>query len=799
MLGLQGVVLYDENGCPLEPTAGGLEAICGKLEDILDVLSNGSIEVTPGDGWDLLFDGLGADIVASIEAQTEDITDALQAICDKLDAGITVNAVQSGTWDVTVDGEVALDTDTIQAIADAIGDADLTVTIGGQDVTLDVNITNEDLTVTLSQDSLDALEDITVMVEIKNEDPIEITGEVTIDGDVSVDWTGMQDALNGLEVEITNFADLVDLLEDATLTVTIDGEVTIDQDQIDSIIDAIKDVVRVDYEPIDFCVFDADGNVIPSVQIFREKKYNDAGNVVSDSTVLSQFDIGTSAWTAYTPAGGETVGKCPSEKISDHFVDGPCSEGGTEPSANTWTLFSKFPNPHPDAASYPGITHIGSLVAGGGTSTHPGISSLSSANFDPDQGSQWDAISVSGGVATVTAGPNGTGSFLEHMTNVHPQCNGDLWLGRYGGYALAPGSAGNPTLAEGYILLSDGNVSGSSYTLGAPVLPAGLTATQLEAALVSGGFTAAEATSLVANGHAGTDVLNTPGVNFINGVFDAGAPTPFGVCISAVPQSINGWNVFAMCSETQPADDSNGHFWMQGAPSSFAATLQYETGPSGDPDCGDAPVGGETEQALPVTDKCLYEKMCELIDAVNNNTPIDYTSILNGILAATQAVDANTDTVEALLATINTTLGTLDSDDDGTALASILTSINNAITELQAIDANTDTLEALLTALATTVTTEGDQTQAILTQILNKMCTDTDTPLTQVSGTGNVPAGLKSVTIKSTAGGTLVDGVYPLNINESISFGTDRGNCINELLPAIALTGGARVWVGLRD
>lgn len=307
------VQIVDECGNVVSPgdIGGSDPQVVTCLEDIKDILANQSITVTPDDAWANLFDGLSSEIVASIEAQTTAITDSLQEICDKLDAGITVNAVQSGEWNVTVDGEVSLDADTISAIADAIADADLTVTIGGQDVTLDVNITNDPLTVTLSQDSLDALEDLTLTVEIANADPIEITGSVTIDGDVSIDWTGMQDALNGLEVEITNFDDLVSALEDATLTVTVDGEVVIDQDQIDSLITAITDVVRTDFEPISSaCLFDADGNVIPDAMFFREKQYNSLGAVVSDNTVISQFDLATNTWGAYTVPTGAYVGKC---------------------------------------------------------------------------------------------------------------------------------------------------------------------------------------------------------------------------------------------------------------------------------------------------------------------------------------------------------------------------------------------------------------------------------------------------------------------------------------------------------
>lgn len=49
--------------------------------------------------------------------------------------------------------------------------------------------------------------------------------------------------------------------------------------------------------------------------------------------------------------------------------------------------------------------------------------------------------------------------------------------------------------------------------------------------------------------------------------------------------SINGWNVFAVCSAVQPANDANDHYWVQGVPSSLSGSLTYASGPAADPSC----------------------------------------------------------------------------------------------------------------------------------------------------------------------------------------------------------------------
>ena len=81
-------------------------------------------------------------------------------------------------------------------------------------------------------------------------------------------------------------------------------------------------------------------------------------------------------------------------------------------------------------------------------------------------------------------------------------------------------------------------------------------------------------------------------------------------------------------------------------------------------------------------------------------------------------------------------------------------------------------------------------------------CEDVETPLTTVTGTGDIPAGLKSVTINNLAGITTINGQFQLGDGrrvESISFSTDRGNCKNETLPAYTVTGGTFQWIGHRE
>lgn len=81
-------------------------------------------------------------------------------------------------------------------------------------------------------------------------------------------------------------------------------------------------------------------------------------------------------------------------------------------------------------------------------------------------------------------------------------------------------------------------------------------------------------------------------------------------------------------------------------------------------------------------------------------------------------------------------------------------------------------------------------------------CPELAQPLVEVSGTGNIPAGLKSVTINNLTGVTIINGGFEIGNDrrpESISFGTDRSGCSNETLPAFNLSGGTWQWTGLQQ
>lgn len=270
----------------------------------LDVVITNPIEVTPGDGWQALFDGLAATLVAELQAGFTSVTDMLQDICDKLDAGIDVNATQVGTW--TVDGEVSLNQATLDAIADNFNN--LAVTIAGQPI----NVVVDSGTITLDPATLAALENITVTVD---NTPLDVTGTVNIGNAITIDWTGIQDALNGLLVEITNFSDLTDWLAANTLDVSLNGELlNIDfQPVIDGLTNietAIKERVTKDWEKQDLCVVDASGNLVSNVGVFTEREYAYNGVLLSTSTVLSQISP-TGVWSAYALQTGEQITSCP--------------------------------------------------------------------------------------------------------------------------------------------------------------------------------------------------------------------------------------------------------------------------------------------------------------------------------------------------------------------------------------------------------------------------------------------------------------------------------------------------------
>jgi hypothetical protein len=233
---------------------------------------------------------------------------------------------------------------------------------------------------------------------------------------------------------------------------------------------------------------------------------------------------------------------------------------------------------------------------------------------------------------------------------------------------------------------------------------------------------------------------------------------------------------------------------------------------------------------------------------------VDYTALLNSILGESQDIQADTTQLVTLHGVTNTTLSTIDGK-----FTSLLTKLNETcagapinvsvcnptdvsglLTELQAIEANTDTLEqglltidgtlqsinvvsgvtnvkldtvnANLSTINTNITTEGDQTQALitttntnLTNILAKLntacgaspinvnvCPVALVPATITSGTTSpIPAGAVSVLIrKNIATGTVSVAGQTLNtLKEGISLDAPSG----KTLPAIvvATTGAA--------
>ncbi|MDB4430954.1 hypothetical protein N9137_01035 [Pseudomonadales bacterium] len=106
--------------------------------------------------------------------------------------------------------------------------------------------------------------------------------------------------------------------------------------------------------------------------------------------------------------------------------------------------------------------------------------------------------------------------------------------------------------------------------------------------------------------------------------------------------------------------------------------------------------------------------LSDILSAIQANAPIDYTALLNQIIVSLQNIDDSTDDIETQLAQVITLLGTLDSDNDATALAAILTELQSILVSVQAIDDNTDGIETLLTTVINTISAEGDQTQLIL-------------------------------------------------------------------------------------
>lgn len=93
--------------------------------------------------------------------------------------------------------------------------------------------------------------------------------------------------------------------------------------------------------------------------------------------------------------------------------------------------------------------------------------------------------------------------------------------------------------------------------------------------------------------------------------------------------------------------------------------------------------------------KCGFAKLAELlqklIDVTILNSPIDYTAKFDLIIASLQAIDANTDGLEASLNSIDTSNTAIQ-----TNTANAVTELQNVLTQVTAINANTDDVEDLL-------------------------------------------------------------------------------------------------------
>lgn len=99
-------------------------------------------------------------------------------------------------------------------------------------------------------------------------------------------------------------------------------------------------------------------------------------------------------------------------------------------------------------------------------------------------------------------------------------------------------------------------------------------------------------------------------------------------------------------------------------------------------------------------------------------------SQLSSILSAIQALEVNTLAIESLLVDLIAELqaGTV-------ALGDILTELSSILSAVQSIEVDTTAIEAAIVSLQSTVTSEGNQTQALLQAILDRLNTDCTAPL----------------------------------------------------------------------
>ena len=111
-------------------------------------------------------------------------------------------------------------------------------------------------------------------------------------------------------------------------------------------------------------------------------------------------------------------------------------------------------------------------------------------------------------------------------------------------------------------------------------------------------------------------------------------------------------------------------------------------------------------------------KLDTLIAETIANRPIDYNVKFDSIIAELQSIDGNTDGVEAELAAILADMQNLDREDDTQALADILARLGDVVDAVNAIEFDTAPVEVLLQSVIDEISDEGDETQAILADIL---------------------------------------------------------------------------------
>ena len=94
---------------------------------------------------------------------------------------------------------------------------------------------------------------------------------------------------------------------------------------------------------------------------------------------------------------------------------------------------------------------------------------------------------------------------------------------------------------------------------------------------------------------------------------------------------------------------------------------------------------------------------------------IDYTVLITAIKNSVTSIDSDTDALAGILTAVDT-LESIGTTGNATT-SQILTAVSSILTQAQATSANTDQLEELLTSQQTTLQTESDQTQVGLSEI----------------------------------------------------------------------------------